>query len=920
MSVALNDLVRTVRRSAEADRLAAESDDALLDRLHPTWDAVAFEALVRRHARSVSAACRSVLRDDADVNDAVQATFLVLLRNAGTVRRGSPLGRWLYGVARKVSLKAKARAVAVGKREAKAARGEQQSSADPGWRETCDLLLRELARLPAAVRRPLELCYLDGLTRDEAAAALGVSVGTVKGRLERGRAVLRERLEKRGVALSVGLLVMALMNSAAAVSPRVVSAVLSAASGSAPPTVAALAEGITVSGSNKVLSLLAVFAAGVLGVVGWAASSVSAAPDDKPVMTKPADAGKAKPAKPEKPTAVGGTVVGPDGKPVADATVSVVYGHHDQRAAVAKVATTDADGKFRADVPKEVPAYFTVFATKPGFGVAWVEPKYPARTIADADKLALKLTADQPIRGRVLDTQGKPVAGAIIGVLDVIEPTNGDLDQLLKGSTDGRFGTVGQWEKVLWVPREVAGATTDADGKFEIAGLGADRVVGLTVSGKGLARMSGMVVTRTGVDVAPLNRLPAGSMRKEKGQHAVFYGPTPTFVVEPGYAVQGVVTAAKTGKPVANCRLEVNTGHWDRIHTTTDAAGKYRFDGLTKGMGHYIHATPPDGVDVFPTWADVKEGKGFEAVTHDFALAAGAVFAGRVIDKETKQPVPASFQIIPTADNEFAKKPEYETASRDMVWKGGSRDGVFRIVTVPGKSAVNISVGPTGTLHDQPFHPYRGGQTLEIDLPETGGKEHVIEIDRGKTAAVAAVDESGKPVSGLVVAGITLTNQDGVEQLRAFALPAADSKFTVYGLGEKEKRRVIVIQPEKKLAGSVVVTPDGDLKVTLAALQPLRGTFTDPDGTPLAGVSMSIEYNVNGLWSLFRDHVPTWKLSAVTGKDGNLEILNVIPGLPFTFGAQKGDTNYRGVPRLGTRVVPVGKPLELGVRKLEIAD
>ena len=153
--------------------------------------------------------------------------------------------------------------------------------------------------------------------------------------------------------------------------------------------------------------------------------------------------------------------------------------------------------------------------------------------------------------------------------------------------------------------------TFDADGKFELAGMGADRVVGLTVSGKGLARMSGLVVTRDGVDVGPLNTLPRNSTRTEKGLRPVFYPPALTFVVEPGYAAEGVVTHKETGKPIPGCRLELNTGFWDRITTVTDADGKYRFDGLTKGMRHYVHVTPPAGAAVFPTWADVTEPAGF---------------------------------------------------------------------------------------------------------------------------------------------------------------------------------------------------------------------------------------------------------------------------------------------------------------------
>ena len=409
MATALNELVHTVCRAAAADRLSAETDAALLDRLHPVWDAAAFEVLVRRHSRTVLAAGRSVLRDEADVHDAFQATFLVLLRNAKTVRRGLPLSRWLYGVARKVALKARARAVAVGKREAKAAKPERQTDVDPGWRETCDLLVRELARLPESFRRPLELCYFDGLTREEAAVALGVSTGAVRGRLERGRELLRTRLESRGVSLSVGLLTLTLTNSAAAVSPRLVQSVLSAASGSASPTVAALVEGFTVIGIKKLASALVACAVGVCGLAWWGFADAAARPDDKPAMK--ADVPKAKGETPKAATVVAGTVTGPDGKPVAGAEVFVGYHRTggrwaagEDRTVAARVATTTAEGTFTGDVPKDAAPYFWVYVSKPGFGVAWVEPEYPSRTFADAGKLAFKLPADQPIAGRVTNT------------------------------------------------------------------------------------------------------------------------------------------------------------------------------------------------------------------------------------------------------------------------------------------------------------------------------------------------------------------------------------------------------------------------------------------------------------------------------------------------------------------------------------
>jgi len=895
----------------------AATDRELITRF-AAGDEASFAVLVRRHGGLVLGVCRRVLPCVQDAEDATQAVFMVLAKKAARGRWQESVANWLYTTARRVALKASRANARRSKREAKANVPSAQVPAldQMTGREAFAALDEELDRLPTIYREPLILCCLQGLTRDEAAERLKVPPVTLKSHLDRGRKRLAAALERRGVVAGAALLAVVATSTADACSHRLTESVLAAVGGSPSPAAAALAQGVAVNTWMKptLFGVITVTAMS-LGLLGFSPPTAASA-DEKPAM-KAEKPGAKKDEKAEKPTSVGGTVVDPDGKPVAGATVYLGYGNHDERAAAVKVAATDADGRFKADVPKDTPPYFWVLATKPGFGVAWEEPKYPTPVLANADKLTLKLTKDQPIRGKVVDTEGKPVAGAQIGVYDVIEPTNAALDPLLKGAANGGFGLVGQWEKVLWIPRSVAGTTTDKDGRFELAGMGADRVVSLTVSGKGLARMSAFVVTRTGVDVDPLNQQSKGMRRTDKGRHPVFYGPSPALVVEPGYAVEGTVTDKKTGKPIAGCTLQINTGYWDRLHATTDKDGKYHFDGMTKGMGHYVSVSPPKGLNVFPTWGDVKEGIGYQTVTHDVALVSGAVFAGKVIDKETRQPVSASFQIIPTGDNKFAKLPEYETATRDMVWKGGGTDGKFRIVTLPGPSKVEISVLPTGTLHGAPFHPYRAGQTLEIDLPTEGEKEHLIEIDRGGTAAASAVDEAGRPVTGVAVSGITNTNQDGVEQLRVFVLPADEAKFTVYGLGDKETRRVVAIHPEKKLGGSRLVTGKSEGAFTLHPLQPLRGTFTDVDGHPLAGVVVTIDYDGYGTSQLFREHAPKWKMSATTDKDGKFEIPDVVPGVPFTFGVHKGDTQYRGVPRLGSKTVPAGKPLDLGVRKLE---
>ncbi len=185
---------------------AGPSDAELLERFRRQGDEAAYAAIVARHGTTVFSACRQVLRDPADIDDAFQATFLVLFRKINSVKAGT-LGNWLYSAALRIAVRANWDARRRAQREKTAAeRRPGPEQADMSWRETISILYGELDQLPNAYRTVLILCYLRGLSRDEAAASLGWSVGAVKGKLERGRKLLAARLTKRGVGLSVGLL------------------------------------------------------------------------------------------------------------------------------------------------------------------------------------------------------------------------------------------------------------------------------------------------------------------------------------------------------------------------------------------------------------------------------------------------------------------------------------------------------------------------------------------------------------------------------------------------------------------------------------------------------------------------------------------------------------------------------------------
>jgi RNA polymerase sigma factor (sigma-70 family) len=193
---------------------AGLGDRVLLGRFAERTDAsdeaaeVAFAALVERHGPMVLRVCRAVLGDRHEAEDAFQATFLVLASRARSIRRGDSVGSWLHGVALRVANRERRRAARRRHHERRHAEMTASTEADPGRGarpadEVDHVLHEEIGRLPEKYRRPVVLCYLEGLTHDQAADQLGWPVGTVRRRLSGARDRLRGRLCRRGVAPSL---------------------------------------------------------------------------------------------------------------------------------------------------------------------------------------------------------------------------------------------------------------------------------------------------------------------------------------------------------------------------------------------------------------------------------------------------------------------------------------------------------------------------------------------------------------------------------------------------------------------------------------------------------------------------------------------------------------------------------------------
>ena len=300
-------ILQLIRRVSQDPSVWQLSDHDLLRRFGSQRDEAAFHTLLHRYGPMVLEVCRSVLGNEADVEDAFQATFLVLAHKSASIRKTASLGSWLHGVANRTALKVRARAATRQKNEARAPVRDVSEPDDLTWREVRQILHEELNRLAERFRGPLVACYLAGKTQDEAAAQLGVAKSTLKERLEHGRALLRARLVRRGLG-SLAVLSAAVLPSATSASLPVtlatntVHAAMLLASGQAVTAVVSAEVAVLTEGVMKTMTLTklkfataVLVAATALTAAGVGLSGLPAPAAEPPKADKP-PADKVKPS------------------------------------------------------------------------------------------------------------------------------------------------------------------------------------------------------------------------------------------------------------------------------------------------------------------------------------------------------------------------------------------------------------------------------------------------------------------------------------------------------------------------------------------------------------------------------------------------------------------------------------------------
>jgi RNA polymerase sigma factor (sigma-70 family) len=940
----LGTLMRHVKGLAAGPDGRPRTDRQLLDDFASRGDQGAFADLVGRHGGMVLRVYRRVLRHEQDAEDAFQATFLVLARNAASIRRRVALASWLYGVAYRTALKAKRGAARRRHHEARLRQRTPPPAAGPTWDDVQAVLDEEVWRLPESLRSAFVLCVLDGKTEPAAAAELGVKEGTLSWRLARARRRLRTQLTRRGIQLSAVLAALFLARDAgraavpAALATATVRFGLLVAAGepaaAIPTHVAALAAGVTRAMSlTKTRIVIAVLlAACLLAAAGVPTLQPLAAKERQSAAAAQPESHTSDQAVPqnraeEDPVAFSGRVLDPDGKPVAGAKLYLTksWNYAERPAEATPYATTTDDGNFRFALPRARLAadhLEELVATARGFGPAWIQvgPR------GQREGLTLRLVKDVPVVGQVVDLQGRPVRGATVRLLNISATAGEDLGPWL---ADARAKNGLSWQlearhfkrglpcsEFASLPRQT---TTDAEGRFRLDGIGRERMALIRLEGPAIATQSLSVFTRQGEPVRGRQR-EAEPQLGTPADTTTYLGASFRYVAVPSKPVVGLVRDRNTKKPRAGVSVYLLNGDYFALaflRAKTDAQGRYRLDGLPKGKGQKIIARPTDDQPYLMVHAEVPDTPGLDPVTVDFELKRGVWVEGKITDKATGKPVPGQVEYFASLGNRNVQDhPGYSGTFTPLFDNKPARidrkDGSYRVVGLPGPGVLFVrsfsfedyllatertdAEGSKGEI--LPTEPYWGFPTrnynavARIDVPRDADRAtRDVTLDPGENLSGRIIGADGQPLSGARAHGLLA----GAE----WSQPLDRAAFTVQGYNRHRPRFVLFVHPDRKVVGALDPPKNKTDQVTVS-MRPgasVAGRLVKEDGRPRPGLTLQVTFRRPGS-DLWISHLPG---EITTDQDGRFRLDTLLLGcrvelrrnkesLEFDAGRKPGDT------------------------------
>lgn len=702
--------------------------------------------------------------------------------------------------------------------------------------------------------------------------------------------------------------------------------------------------------------------------------SESAATDsESKVATTESETPDAKTARSE----LHGRVVDEDGRPIAGARVRLLRIDTERttwadQGQIVAASQSAADGTFAIERPSDKPfATGEHFSDSSNFILADAENHvFDWQRVSPGEPgITLQLsTDDAPIEGRVLDLEGRPVAGVRVGVNEISGGAK-DLDQWVEAAKRNP-DTLD--ESLMMQPIDaknsqprpavarypgsenlqpglaslLPSATTDANGSFRLAGLGRDRLVRLELAGSGIAKTWLNVVTRD---------MPAVPYPDYDPRFRVqtCFGRRFDFTSEPEQPIAGIVRDADSGRPLAGVEVRLNQ-YADSLlfvegflATVTDEQGRYELRGVSKPhdreRSHRLRFVPHADQPYFRTNVELAKRDGFDPVQCNVELKRAVWLRGRVVDTATGKPIQGLVEYYPFLSNEAAA--DYANFEPGMHLMEGDRyatdeNGGYQIPVLPGRGLAAFiakdaqrypqgdGVDAIADLRQEGGHGLNIYHLISLDLatafreinPPPGAAEAIcdIELKSLDVARVKLVDVKGQPLEGAVALRLAPHRIEGPHQVGWPQEPLLDATAEIIGPRE-QSRTVMFLHRERKLAAALLLTPQSDPPdaIVLRPTATLSGRIVDRDRKPVAELGLTVSAlpppGAEPLRGWVREslYYSRQLAYATTGSDGSFRIEQVPPGVAYVIFAR------RGAEQATTRVVQPGEQLDLGEVTLE---
>jgi len=610
-----------------------------------------------------------------------------------------------------------------------------------------------------------------------------------------------------------------------------------------------------------------------------------------------------------------GRVLGPDGQPVAGAKLymTLAWGYPHRPSPSPEYATSAPDGRFAFRVPKaEFDDQFTTIAAAAAHrGVGWVNVPADGKR----DGLTVRMVSDDgPITGQVVNLEGKPVAGATLRLMQINAAPGDDLGPWLEAAKRKKelsYNLENQYFKqfTIAVPLQV---TSDAAGRFQLNGIGRNRLVRAQLDGPTVASQQLCILTRPGEAIQVLESQGQPEARFPS-RVTTYYGAKFRLAAAPTKPIVGVVRDQDTKKPLSGITIQssgqtlgqgISVEH-DIVRTTTDSQGRYRLTGLPKGEGFSIVAFAGGDQPYGSAGKKVPDSPGLDPVTVDFELKRGIWIEGKIIDKATGKPlkVPVEyFALESNADlHDFPGLPVPSLMDDRIL--GAKEYGAYRVLGRPGPGLIAVWPPKDRYLRARERDDEYGTKEPFLNtIPNAISSSHYsalarinpakgvdsvkrdVTLDPGWRFTGTVRGPDGKPLAGAGIIYLSPGFDSTPHQLFPFER-LKTAEFTAW-FNPRRPRDVLFQHPEIGLIGVARPPKENGGSVTVR-LQPgatVTGRLLDAGGKPRAGVGLMVfaRPKNESNWSLFGQVV-------TTDGQGQFKLSTLLPGYEFYLSDNTGN-------------------------------